>query len=106
MMPPFSFSKQPLAPPPNHGTFTQRRTCMPLPEFVSSSKPPSLKHMKSSIFKVVACLGILLPARIAAQNQQFNLAGASLEDLLNAEVTSVSKKAQALSRTGASVFVI
>ena len=34
------------------------------------------------------------------------LAGASLEDLMKIDVTSVSKKDQTLSRTGAAVFVI
>ena len=38
--------------------------------------------------------------------QKQDLANASLEDLMNVEVTSVSKKEQSLSRTAAAVFVI
>src|SRR6202035_2759192 len=40
------------------------------------------------------------------QPSEKNLAQASLEDLLNIQVTSVSKKEQKLSRTPAAVFVI
>jgi iron complex outermembrane receptor protein len=40
------------------------------------------------------------------QQTRKNLAQASLEDLLNIQVTSVSKKEQKLSRTPAAVFVI
>ena len=46
-------------------------------------------------------LGTLVP--LCAQN---TLADRSLEELMNIEVTSVSKKAQRLSSTAASVFVI
>jgi iron complex outermembrane recepter protein len=41
-----------------------------------------------------------------AQSSSSQLIGASLEELLNIQVTSVSKKDQALSRTAAAVFVI
>jgi iron complex outermembrane receptor protein len=41
-----------------------------------------------------------------SQQKPQDLANASLEDLMNVEVTSVSKKEQALSRTAAAVFVI
>jgi iron complex outermembrane recepter protein len=59
----------------------------------------------------LALLGISLPG-IAAPQQSgqgtppSGLADASLEDLMNIQVTSVSKKAQPLSSTAASVFVI
>src|SRR5580658_7428788 len=56
-------------------------------------------------------LGISLPCMGEPQQTQQppapgGLADASLEDLMNIEVTSVSKKAQRLSSTAASVFVI
>jgi iron complex outermembrane receptor protein len=42
----------------------------------------------------------------AQQNNNPDLSQASLEDLMNIQVTSVSKKEQKLSKTGAAVFVI
>ena len=56
-------------------------------------------------------LGILLPCEGAPQQAaqppaQGGLADASLEELMNIEVTSVSKNSQRLSSTAASVFVI
>src|SRR5271169_3383054 len=54
-------------------------------------------------------LGISLPCSGAPQQAApppKGLADASLEELMNIEVTSVSKKAQRLSSTAASVFVI
>jgi iron complex outermembrane receptor protein len=49
----------------------------------------------------------ILARRAQAQTSTASpLAGASLEELMNIEVTSVSKKEQTLSQTGAAVFVI
>src|SRR5580692_2712035 len=53
-------------------------------------------------FVIVACL--CAPAR--GQNSIDDLTQASLEELANLQVTSVSKKDQALSKAGAAIFVI
>jgi iron complex outermembrane recepter protein len=55
---------------------------------------------------MAALAGVAFAGGLRAQNPSPNLAGASLEDLLNTEVTSVSKKEQPLGKTGAAVFVI
>jgi iron complex outermembrane recepter protein len=47
-----------------------------------------------------------LPGKVAAQHRSPDLTQMSIEDLLNVEVTSVSKKEQKLSRTPAAVYVI
>jgi len=54
------------------------------------------------------CLVILAVTGIPAwpQAQQVDLTNQSLEDLMNVEVTSVSKKQEKLSRTASAVFVI
>jgi iron complex outermembrane recepter protein len=54
---------------------------------------------------IVVILLLTLPV-LRAQNQVPDLADRSLEDLMNVEVTSVSKKEQKLARTAAAVFVI
>jgi iron complex outermembrane receptor protein len=52
-------------------------------------------------------LGLAAPLLLFGQKPvSRDLTGASLEDLMNMEVTSVSKKEQKLSKTGAAVFVI
>ncbi len=43
---------------------------------------------------------------LAQQTNNSNLTDASIEDLMNIQVTSVSKKEQSLSKTGAAIFVI
>src|ERR1700722_3713307 len=53
----------------------------------------------------VAALLAALPS-YAQQPKDPDLSQASLEDLMNLEVTSVSKKEQKLSKTGAAIFVI
>lgn len=58
-----------------------------------------------------ACLLVLIatlarPPGLAQQSNTPDLSQASLEDLMNMQVTSVSKKEQKLSKTGAAVFVI
>lgn len=50
-------------------------------------------------------LGVMLPALAAAQPSQ-DLTDLSLEELMNIEVTSVSKKGQPLSQAAAAIFVI
>ena len=63
--------------------------------------------MTSCILRIAVLVALSVPGRITAQTPSAqNLAGASLEDLFNIEVTSVSKKEQTLSKTGAAVFVI
>ncbi len=58
-----------------------------------------------SIVLGLALLAALVPGKLWAQASP-DLSGTSLDDLMNIEVTSVSKKEQTLSRTGAAVFVI
>jgi iron complex outermembrane receptor protein len=60
---------------------------------------------KSLISITFRCAGVLALATLVAKGQA-GLGDASLEQLLNVEVTSVSKKEQKLSRTAAAVFVI
>jgi len=51
--------------------------------------------------------GLVAPFLLLGQGPAArDLTDASLEDLMNIEVTSVSKKEQKLSKTGAAVFVI
>jgi iron complex outermembrane recepter protein len=54
--------------------------------------------------RVMAALSAL--SMWAQQPKDYDLSQASLEDLMNIQVTSVSKKEQKLSKTGAAVFVI
>jgi iron complex outermembrane recepter protein len=51
-------------------------------------------------------MAILAPGCWAQQSNSYDLSQASIEDLMNIPVTSVSKKEQKLSKTGAAVFVI
>jgi iron complex outermembrane receptor protein len=53
---------------------------------------------------VIAALSAL--SGLAQQPKDYDLSQASLEDLMNIQVTSVSKKEQNLSKTGAAIFVI
>src|ERR1700723_2854557 len=61
-------------------------------------------EMTKVAFCIAACVIFALPAW--PQQQTPDLADRSLEDLMNIEVTSVSKKEQKLSRTASAVFVI
>src|SRR5579863_1202650 len=54
----------------------------------------------------LATLSILTGLSALAQQANPDLSQSSLEDLMNIQVTSVSKKEQKLSKTGAAVFVI
>jgi iron complex outermembrane receptor protein len=65
----------------------------------------SVVRRAAYVFLGVALLGILvLPAW--PQEKSADLTDKSLEDLMNMEVTSVSKKEQKLSRTASAIFVI
>jgi iron complex outermembrane receptor protein len=50
--------------------------------------------------------GLTALSSLAQQPKDYDLSQASLEDLMNIQVTSVSKKEQKLSKTGAAIFVI
>ena len=58
--------------------------------------------------RILALVGmpILLVLPALPQQQAADLTKVNIEDLMNIEVTSVSKKEQKLSRTAAAVFVI
>src|SRR5579871_3471999 len=65
------------------------------------------KHAQLRGAALVMAISISIPFPAAAQTQlPPDLTNASLEDLLNAQVTSVSKKDQALFKAAAAVFVI
>jgi iron complex outermembrane recepter protein len=53
-----------------------------------------------------SCLMIFLLFAVPAAAQQKDLTQLSIEDLMNTQVTSVSKKEQTLSRTAAAIFLI
>ena len=66
-------------------------------------------QVRSTVWRygLTLALAVWLPAACLGQNQLPNdLTEASLEELLNLQVTSVSKKDQALFKTGAAIFVI
>jgi iron complex outermembrane receptor protein len=63
------------------------------------------KRLASWITRTLRCAFVFAACAVAAWSQTA-LGDASLEQLLNVEVTSVSKKEQKLSRTAAAVFVI
>jgi iron complex outermembrane recepter protein len=60
------------------------------------------------IFRIGACAWFFLssPAHGQSQSQPTDLTRVSIEDLMNVQVTSVSKKEQKLSRTAAAIFII
>ena len=60
------------------------------------------------ILRWLLLLAIFIPAMVpaGAQQKDDDLASKSLEDLMNTEVTSVSKKEQKLSQVAAAIFVI
>src|SRR3954447_2755223 len=51
-------------------------------------------------------IGICLPMLAIAEPAQLDLSGATLEDLMNLQITSVSKKEQSLSRAASAIHVI
>jgi iron complex outermembrane receptor protein len=72
-----------------------------------SGKPDAVRRHGRTLLAWSA-IAFALPAHpaMAQAGNPAQLAGASLEELMNIEVTSVSKKEQTLSKTGAAVFVI
>jgi iron complex outermembrane recepter protein len=74
----------------------------------NSNLTPAMRRRAWTIFLAGALTAALAwPAPPAhAQQKTAELADRSLEDLMNLEVTSVSKKAEKLSRTASAVFVI
>jgi len=67
-----------------------------------------MKWSSAASFIGILALGLWAPLPVTAQTPppQRSLAQVSLEDLMNIEVTSVSRKEQKLSETGAAIFVI
>ena len=65
-------------------------------------------HRGWRVFRTSVLVAILASPSLPAWSQQTpaDLTERSLEDLMNVEVTSVSKKAEKLSRTASAVFVI
>jgi iron complex outermembrane receptor protein len=70
-----------------------------------ASAPRSPRSLFTVGVAVLISLSPKLPAQVHSPTPQA-LADASIEDLMNVEVTSVSRKEQALTKTGAAVFVI
>jgi iron complex outermembrane recepter protein len=72
-------------------------------------RPQQLEIGVRRIFRR-ACMALPLLASLAgsttAQNQSSDLSNMSVEDLMDVEVTSVSKKEQKISRTAAAIYVI
>ena len=65
------------------------------------------KILRCACLAFVSATLLVIPAYAQApQQQQKDLTDQSLEDLMNIQVTSVSKKEQKLSRTAAAIFVI
>jgi iron complex outermembrane recepter protein len=64
--------------------------------------------IRSQIISWLNCVLLFaaIAAPVVAQKQEPDLQGASLEDLMNIEVTSVSKKEEKLFQTAAAVYVI
>jgi iron complex outermembrane receptor protein len=62
--------------------------------------------MRTSTARLVLAVGLLLPATASAQIQLPDLANATLEELMNIEVTSVSRREQRADDAPASIYVI
>jgi diguanylate cyclase (GGDEF)-like protein len=73
-------------------------------EFLASRVKGRSKGIYQAAFCAAACALFALPAR--SQQKSSNLADSSLEDLMNVQVTSVSKKEQKISQVAAAIFVI
>ncbi len=66
-----------------------------------------MKRSGVSCFEIALALGLCGPGEAFAQTPApRDLTQISIEDLMNVEVTSVSRKEQTLSKTGAAVFVV
>jgi iron complex outermembrane recepter protein len=71
-----------------------------------TASPRHLLSPASPCVLVAPWLLLLLLLALPAAAQQNDLTQLSIEDLMNTQVTSVSKKEQSLSRTAAAIFVI
>src|ERR1700728_2080301 len=72
-------------------------------------KPGTWSEMKPFLIRALACelMLIVLPMLAAqAQNALPDLTALKIEDLMNVDVTSASKKAQKISKVSAAIFVI
>ena len=64
-------------------------------------------ELRVLVFGCTLVLTVVFPPGChAATTPANNLANASIEDLMNIQVTSVSKKEESLSKVGAAVFVL
>ena len=74
--------------------------------FVNAGK--TRRHLAGWIFRAIASASMAAALAIStgAQEKTVDLTKATLEDLMNIEVTSVSKKEEKLSRTASAIFVI
>src|SRR5690349_9930627 len=94
------------------GRFLAMEVLKPEWEFVSMRKQISPTKRQEYCFRGMAVFllaGVLACAEARGQSSQGppkDLTTTSIEDLMNVEVTSVSKREQKLSRTAAAVFVI
>jgi iron complex outermembrane receptor protein len=73
--------------------------------WVTTSRRPPRSPARPHV-PISPSLLMLLLLAVPATAQQKDLAQLSIEDLMNTQVTSVSKKEQSLSRTAAAIFVI
>jgi outer membrane cobalamin receptor len=69
------------------------RTISPIPKYVL-------------LLTMVLPTSLALPSSVRGQSKNDDLANKSLKDLMNIDVTSVSKKAHPLSRASAAIFVV
>ena len=84
------------------------------PEVTGCPREWTVRRFRTAAIPLVAAvafLGALTPHALFGQGSSrqagtVNLAQATLEELMNIEVTSVSKKEQPLAKTGAAIFVI
>jgi iron complex outermembrane recepter protein len=81
---------------------------LPIAHVVAKQQLPSLRRLRQSTFRAVYILhAFFLAASYSyANNQVASLANMSLEELGNIQVTSVSKKAERLADTAATIYVI
>ncbi len=90
---------RPVATRGSHNASSMKQT--KLYRFQRELSSPSRKRRLTAL-----ALAAALGASVWGQNSNDDLTKASLEELANIQVTSVSKKEQSLSKTGAAVFVI
>jgi iron complex outermembrane recepter protein len=70
----------------------------------TSESRTTLERCSRSLTAIALAAALAIPT--IAQEKQVDLTNKSLEDLMNVEVTSVSKREQKLSQTAAAIFVI